>query len=436
MVDPRLNRIGQISAAGKRVENLACLINVNSLMDVHRRMDGRKATGIDRVSKEDYNEKADENLTALVKRMASGGYYPHPSRRVYIDKPGSKKKRPLGISCYEDKLVEHAVAEILTEVYEPKFMDFSYGFRPNKSCHQAIQEVIYRIQGFTNYVVEADIRSFFDTLDHDWLLKMLEHDIADKKFLEIIRRFLKAGIMENGKFLEADRGSPQGNGASPICANVYLHYVLDLWFEKHVKPSCRGEAHLIRYADDFVCTFQYWGDAKRFYEELPKRFEKFGLSLAEEKTRIVEFGRFAEENRARRGEGKPETFDFLGFTFYCSESTKGKFLVKVKSSRKKVSNKLKKLNIWLKENRHLPVSILIEKLSRSLRGYYQYYAVTCNVWNVGTFRYQTERLLFKWLNRRSQKRSYNWAQFFDLLKKFPLPTPKCCFNVYEFRTIS
>lgn len=325
MLDPRLNRIGQISAAGRRVENHACLINVKSLMDVHRRMDGRKATGIDRVSKEDYNKNVTENLTALVKRMASGGYYPQPSRRVYIDKLGSKKKRPLGISCYEDKLVEHAVAGILTEVYEPKFMDFSYGFRPNKSCHQAIQEVVYQTQGYTGYVVEADIRSFFDTLDHEWLMKMLEHDIADRKFLEIIRRFLKAGIMEDGKFLEADRGSPQGNGVSPVCANVYLHYVLDLWFEKHVKPTCRGEAHLIRYADDFVCTFQYWGDANRFYEELPKRFDKFGLSLAEEKTRIVEFGRFAEENRARQGEGKPETFDFLGFTFYCSENIEGSF---------------------------------------------------------------------------------------------------------------
>ena len=435
-MDPRLNRIGQISAAGRRVENLACLINVNSLKEGHKRMDGKKATGIDGVSKGDYNENLEDNLTKLVRRMASDGYYPQPSRRVYIDKPGSKKKRPLGISCYEDKLVEHAVAEILTEVYEPKFMDFSYGFRPNKSCHQAIQEVIYRIQGFTNYVVEADIRSFFDTLDHDWLLKMLEHDIADRKFLEIIRRFLKAGIMENGKFLEAEQGSPQGNGASPICANVYLHYVLDLWFDKHVKPTCRGDAHLIRYADDFVCTFQYWEDAQRFYEELPKRFDKFGLSLAEEKTRIVEFGRFAEENRARRGEGKPETFDFLGFTFYCSKSSKGKFLVKVKSSRKKVSSKLKKLNIWLKENRHLPVDILIYKLSISLQGYYRYYAVTCNVWNVGSFQRQVARLLHKWLNRRSQKRSYTWAQFYDLLEEYPLPLPKCCFNVYDYRAIS
>ena len=246
MLDPRLNRIGQISAQGRKVENLACLINVDSLRHIHRCMDGKKATGIDQVDKESYNENLEENLNSLVNRMKNMGYYPHPSRRVYIDKPGSNKKRPLGISCYEDKIVEKAVAEILTAVYEPKFMDFSYGFRPGRSCHQAISEVVSHIQCLTSYVVEADIRSFFDTLDHDWLMKMLEHDIADKRFLEIVRRFLKAGIMENGKFIEAESGSPQGNGASPVLANVYLHYVLDLWFEKAVKPHCKGEAYLCR----------------------------------------------------------------------------------------------------------------------------------------------------------------------------------------------
>lgn len=434
MMDPRLNRIGQISTQGRRVENLACLINVDNLRQIHAGMDGKKATGIDRVDKEAYGENLEENLQALVNRMKNGGYYPHPSRRVYIDKPGSNKKRPLGISCYEDKLVEHAVAEILTAVYEPKFQEFSFGFRPGRNCHQAIYEAISHIQRLTSYVVEADIRSFFDTLDHEWLMKMLSHDIADKRFLEIIRRFLKAGIMEQGKLIDTEQGSPQGNGASPVLANVYLHYVLDLWFEKAIKPYCTGEAHVIRYADDFVCTFQRKEDADRFYKVLPERFAKFGLKLAEEKTRIIEFGRFAAENRRRRGEGKPQTFDFLGFTFYCSKSRKNTFLVKLKSARKKVSSKLKKLSLWLKNHRNVKVSIILEKLSRSLSGYYRYYCVAGNVHNVSAFVFQVERLLFKWLNRRSQKRSYNWTQFNDLLKSCPLPRPKCCVNIYDLCT--
>lgn len=287
---------------------------------------------------------------------------------------------------------------------------------------------------YTSYVVEADIRSFFDTLDHDWLMKMLEHDIADKRLLEIIRRFLKAGIMEEGKRIESDHGSPQGNGASPVLANVYLHYVLDLWFEKWVKPRCIGEAHLIRYADDFVCTFQRSDDAARFYEALPERFAKFGLTLAEEKTRIIEFGRFAPENRAKRGEGKPQTFDFLGFTFYCSKSNKGTFLVRLKSARKKVTSKLRKLSAWLKCNRDMRVSLMLDKLGRSLNGYYNYYCVAGNVHNVSVFLYQVEKLLFKWLNRRSQKRSYNWTQFNCLLAACPLPHPKCRVNIYDLRS--
>lgn len=430
MIDPRLNRIGQISAQGRKVENLACLINVDSLRHIHNCMNGKKATGIDQVDKEAYSENLDDNLNSLVNRMKNMSYYPHPSRRVYIDKPGSKKKRPLGISCYEDKLIEKAAAEILTAVYEPKFEDFSYGFRPGRSCHQAICEVVSRIHGRTSYVVEADIRSFFDTLDHNWLMKMLELDIADKRFLELIRRFLKAGIMENGKFIESESGSPQGNGASPVLANVYLHYVLDLWFEKAVKPNCAGEAHLIRYADDFVCTFQRKADAERFYKTLPYRFAKFGLSLAEEKTRIIEFGRFVMETRKRKGKEKPDTFDFLGFTFYCGISRKRTFVVKVKSSRKKVTAKLKKVSQWLKEHRNVKVSILIEKLNKSLAGYYNYYCVTGNVHNVGSFRYHVISLLFKWLNRRSQKRSYTWEQFKDLLKECPIIEPTCKVNIY------
>jgi len=238
-------------AKGTRAQNLASAINPETLIAAHRRMSGRKAVGVDGVSKEAYARKLEKNVEELVTRMKRESYRPKPSRRVYIDKPGSKKKRPLGISAYEDKLVENVIAQLLEIVYEPKFCESSYGFRPKRNCHQAIREVIEDIQyRKISYVVEADIRSFFDTLDHDWLIRFLEHDIADKKFIGVIKRFLKAGVMEDGKTLEKESGSPQGNGASPILSNIYLHYVLDLWFEKIIKKEARGEAFLIRYADD------------------------------------------------------------------------------------------------------------------------------------------------------------------------------------------
>ena len=234
-----------------RVQNLACYIDKGLLRLVHRRMDRNKASGIDKVTKLEYETNLEENLTKLVARMKDGTYKPNPSRRVYIPKDGSKKMRPPGISCYEDKLVENAVAQILNQVYEPKFYAFSYGFRPGRNCHMAVREIIEMVQyRKTNYIVEADIRSYFDTIDHEWLMKMLEHDIADKKFLNIVWRFLKAGIMENGKYLDSESGSPQGNGASPVLANVYLHYVLDNWFAKIVQRRCQGQCYLIRYADD------------------------------------------------------------------------------------------------------------------------------------------------------------------------------------------
>jgi group II intron reverse transcriptase/maturase len=359
--------------------------------------------------------------------MKREAYKPQPSRRVYIEKPGSKKKRPLGISCYEDKLVENAVAKLLEAVYEPRFSGTSFGFRPKRNCHGAIREVIEDIQyRKTNYVVEADIRSFFDTLDHAWLIRFLEHDIADRKFIGIIERFLKAGIMEEGKLLDSDKGSPQGNGASPILANVYLHYVLDLWFKQAIKKRCKGEAYLIRYCDDFVCCFQNRSDAEMFYEALPKRFAKFNLTLAEEKTRILEFGRFAKENRSKRGEGKPETFSFLGFTLYCSEDgRKGFFRVKARTDRKKMISKLKKLNLWLKEHRHWAMNELFVRINQSLLGHYHYYGVTDNTKCVERFRDMVIGLLFKWLNRRSQRQSYTWREFNDkLLAKFPVVQPK------------
>jgi len=410
-----------------KVQNLASYINESVLTTIHMGMDGKKAKGIDGVAKKDYSVNLRANVEHLVKRMKSGSYKPEPIRRVYIPKDGSNKLRPLGISCYEDKLVENALAEILTMVYEPKFYNESFGFRPNRNCHQAVREIIEDVQYHkVNYIVEADIRGFFDNVEHEWLIKFLEHDIADKKFIEIIKKFLKAGIMEDGNYLESERGTPQGNGASPVLANIYLHYVLDMWFDVKVKRQCRGEAYLIRYCDDFVCCFQNKWEAEAFYQGLIVRFRKFGLELAPEKTRIMEFGRFAKHNRAKRGLGKPETFDFLGFTFYCSENGKKEFFrCKVKTSKKKFRSKVKTMKEWIKNSRTMPVGELIKMINRKLRGHYQYYGVTDNTRGVKSYLNVVKWLLYKWLNRRSQKRSYTLDTFYNgLLKTFPLIEPR------------
>ena len=249
--------IAEAEQTDRKVQNLASYINVEVLKEIHEAIDGEKATGIDKVTKQDYEQNLEENLQKLVQRMKNGSYKPQPVKRVYIPKDVKGKYRPLGISCYEDKLVEQAIAQILNQIYEPKFYNESYGFRPKRSCHMSVRDLIEKIQyRKTNYVVETDIRGFFDAVDHGWMIKMLEHDIADRKFIEIIRKFLNAGIMENGKYLDSETGTPQGNGASPILANIYLHYVLDNWFDVIVQRQCTGECYMVRYADDFVCCFQ------------------------------------------------------------------------------------------------------------------------------------------------------------------------------------
>jgi group II intron reverse transcriptase/maturase len=426
LADIRYN-IEKANRTDRKVQNLASYIDEELLKSIHRRMEKNKASGVDKMTKEEYEVNLDDNLKKLVARMKNGSYRPNPTRRVYIPKDGSRKMRPLGISCYEDKLVENAVAQILTMVYEPKFYPCSFGFRPGRNCHMAVREIIEMVQyRKTNYVVEADIRSYFDTIPHDWLMKMLEHDIADRRFLEIIRRFLKAGVMENGKYLDSESGSPQGNGASPVLANVYLHYVLDNWFDVIVQRQCRGQCYLIRYADDFVCCFQNKWEAEIFRQRLEERFAKYGLTLAEEKTKILEFGRFAADNRKKRGEGKPVTFDFLGFTFYCGMDGKKRFFrCRVRTSKKKYRSKVLKMKEWIKSHRMMPVEELVRKINEKLAGHYQYYGVTDNTREIKCFQNATKWLLFKWLNRRSQRRSYSQNDFFNgLLRTFPILEPK------------
>ena len=424
--------IAKAEQTDRKVQNLASYINVEVLKEIHEAIDGEKATGIDKVTKQDYEQNIEENLQKLVQRMKNGSYKPQPVKRVYIPKDVKGKYRPLGISCYEDKLVEQAIAQILNQIYEPKFYNESYGFRPQRSCHMAVRDLIEKIQyRKTNYVVEADIRGFFDAVDHGWLIKMLEHDIADRKFIEIIRKFLNAGIMENGKYLDSETGTPQGNGASPILANIYLHYVLDNWFDVIVQRQCTGECYMVRYADDFVCCFQNRYEAQIFLERLKERFQKYGLELESSKTKILEFGRFAADKAKAKGKTKPETFDFLGFTFYCStDRRKSFFRCKVKTSSKKYRNKLKAMNNWIKQNRNLPIQLMISKLNMKLRGHYQYYGVTDNTRKIKDFYDKTMQMLYKWLNKRSQRRSYTWESYrYGLLKTLPLQSPTIKVNL-------
>jgi group II intron reverse transcriptase/maturase len=418
----------------RKVLNISGQINKTTLLESCRELNGKKAVGVDGVTKEEYVKNLEENISKLSEKLRRDSYNPKPSRRVMIDKVGSSKKRPLGISCFEDKIVEKTVATLLSAIYETKFLDCSFGFRPGRSCHQAIRRVHDVIMGRkVNYVVEADIKSFFDTLDHEKLIEFLEHDIDDKKHIRLIRKFLKAGIMEEGKFIEKEEGSPQGNVMSPVLANVYLHYVLDLWFEKSVKKHCHGEAYIVRYCDDFVAMFQYEEDAKKFYEVLPKRLGKFGLSIAEEKTRILEFGRFAFENRKRRGRRKPETFDFLGLTFYCDRSySTGRFSIGMRTCRKKTKDKLKKLRKWVKNRRDWKMSEIISGVNQSLVGYYQYFGITGNFWSLNNLYHKVERIIFYYLNRRSHKSKLTWDKFRKILRKYlPIEKPRICVDSAE-----
>jgi group II intron reverse transcriptase/maturase len=315
------------------------LIDKEMLKSCHVSMDKDKAVGIDGVTKEKYGANLEENLDMLVERLKRHSYKPQPARRIEIQKPNGKK-RPLSIYCYEDKLVQEALQRILEVVFEPHFYNEMMGFRPNRSCHKALRLLNTMIEHqSTSYVLDADIKGFFDNLDHEWIIRFVESRIKDPNITRLIRRMLKAGIMKDYHYEMEESGAGQGNVCAPILANIYMHYVLVWWFKEKIQPTLRGYSGLVVYADDFVVCFQYKAEAEMFYERLKKRMGHFGLSLEEEKSRLIEFGRFAESNRAKRGEPKPETFDYLGFTHYCSTGKNGKFRVKRKTSRKKFSHK-------------------------------------------------------------------------------------------------
>jgi group II intron reverse transcriptase/maturase len=395
-----------------------------------------RAAGVDGVGKEEYGRNLEAKLAELSAKLGRLGYRPQPVRRVYIRKPGTDKQRPLGILCFEDKLVGVALVRVLEQIYEADFIESSYGYRPERTQHQALDQLGRTIQQCpVNYLVEADIKGFFDHVNQEWLMKFLKHRIGDERVLRLIMRMLKSGIMEDGLVRASDEGVPQGGNLSPLLSNVYLHYTLDLWFERRFKPKCRGAAYYFRYADDFLACFQEREDAERFLRELGERLAQFHLELEATKTRLLEFGRFAEEQAQRRG-GRPKTFDFLGFTHYCGHTRKGQFKVKRKTSGKKYRAKLKETKEWLQRERsRSKQGELLRQAKLKLIGHLNYYAITDNSEMCHLFRHEVMQLLYKWLNRQSQRRSCNWGRFKDALAWVGWPSVKIIHQLNPFRRL-
>jgi len=416
--------------------SIAHLLNEGFLKECYYSLGRDRAGGIDGVSWKEYGERLDENLKDLVTRLKTKRYKPLPSRRVYIPKD-EHLNRPLGLPALEDKIVQKGVARILEAIYEQDFLNCSYGFRPNRSCHQALDVVDKTImRGPINYIIEADIKGYFDNVSHEWMMKCLEVRINDPSFLLLIKRFLKAGYIDAGRLVVTKRGTPQGGNLSPMLANIFLHYVLDLWFEKKIKPKAKGMCCLVRYADDFVCTVQYHDDAKYIEQAMRERFTKFNLELHPEKTRIINFGR-KEREKANRNEHQPNTFNFLGFTHYWGKSRRGNRTLCRKTSRKRFCRACKDLSTWLKEIRCTEqVKEWWPTLQAKLRGHYQYYGISGNGRMITRYHHVTNRLVFKWLNRRSQKISFSWKRFTEYLKHYPLPKPRIVHRLYTLSSDS
>jgi len=343
---------------------------------------------------------------------------------------------PLTVPALEDKIVQKGIALILEAIYEADFLDCSYGFRPGRGCHQALDAVDKTIMTQPiNHLIDADLKAYFDSVSHLWLMKFLQARIQDPSLLLLIRRFLKAGYWEAEQIVATERGTPQGGNLSPMLSNVFLHYVLDLWFEKRLKQQVRGVCFLVRYADDFICLVQYQDDAQSIAQALRERFAQFDLELHPEKTRVISFGRYEREN-AQRQQRRPHTFDFLGFTHYCGQSRKGKFIVGRQTSRKKFRKRCQELTTWLKTVRNqLSVKHWWPVLKAKLQGHYQYYGVSGNMRGLTRFYRSALRLLRKWLNRRSQRRTFYWSRFLSYLRRYPLPRPRIIHNLYTLSPV-
>ena len=405
------------------VQGVMHYVNEQSLMEEHRKQSRKKATGVDGVDKTQYDENAGENIRILVERMKKFQYKPQPVRRTYIPKTNGKM-RPLGIPAYEDRLVQGVMAKVLQEVYEPRFLDCSYGFRPGRSAHDVVKYVNQAIMiQKVNYVLEADIKGFFDNVDHSWLMKFLAHDIQDKNFLRYVKRFLIAGIMEGTEVQDSDRGTPQGGQISPVLANVYLHYVLDLWFEKAIKPRLQGEAYYVRYADDFLILFQYENEAKHVLSILKERLAKFSLEVAEDKTRILPIGRF---------KGTKDSFDFLGFTFYNTKTRGGKYRMGIRTSKKKLQIKKQAAKAWLRRRLIAPISATMKILASVVRGHCNYYGVNGNFHAVQNFWKYLKYSTYRMLNRRDQKGRLKYPKF-QRIWDYYIPKPQLTTDIWNWQ---
>jgi len=410
-----------------RFHSLAHLIDVPALERAYHRMRKGAAVGVDGVTKEQYGQDLEQNLRDLHERMKAKRYRHQPIRRVHIPKEGGKT-RPIGISAFEDKLVQDALREVLEAIYEQDFLDCSYGFRPKRSAHDAVRtldRIVHR--GEVSWILEADIVSFFDSLDRKKLKEMLGVRVADGSLMRLIGKCLQVGVLEGVELSTSDSGTAQGSVLSPLLGNVYLHYVLDLWFEQEVKPRLRGRANLVRYADDFIIGFEYEDDARRMMEVLGKRLERYGLTLHPEKTRLLPYRRPPAGQTSGKG---PATFDFLGFTFYWARTRKGRWGMTCKTRSASLRRFIGSVYDWCRRHRHLSIAVQHKALKRRIQGHFNYFGVSGNFNSLLRVVEQVRRAWYKWLCRRSQRKRLTWERFADLLRDFPLPEPRITVRIW------
>jgi group II intron reverse transcriptase/maturase len=425
VLPPNLVRVNEAAKRDKQARFTALLHHVNlvALLRAFQRLKRNASPGVDGETVASYEKNLWDNLAGLRERVHAGRYRPLPVRRAYIPKADGGQ-RPLSVTALEDKIVQGAVAEVLSAIYEVDFLGFSYGFRPGRNPHQALAALhTATMTQCVNWVLDADLRKFFDSVDHEWLLRMVAHRIADRRVLRLLRQWLKAGVLESGVWHETVEGTPQGSGISPLLANVFLHYVLDLWVHQWRQRNARGRVIIVRYADDFVMGFQYEHDARRMLVDLKERLAKFRLTLHEDKTRLIEFGRLPALRRVKRDEPRCATFAFLGFTHYCGWTRDGRFVVKRKTQGKRLVKKLQALRLEARRRMHAPMSDQQLWLSQVLRGHYAYYGLPSNYRAMQLFYNHVRWLWFRVLHRRSQ-RGMKWKSIDDLLTRFPLPRPK------------
>jgi group II intron reverse transcriptase/maturase len=420
-----IDRIAELAKEDPKRQfySIAHLITVEKLYEAFRSLRKNASAGIDGVTYLEYETNAEENIRQLHRRLVAGKYQVQPLRRVYIPKENGKL-RPISIPSLEDKIVQKTVVELMNAIYEQDFLDCSYGFRPGRSQHQALDEVDRVIfTRSTGWILEIDIQSYFDKIVRGILIEMVEKRVGDGSALRLIQKWIKVGVIEDGKLLMSETGTGQGQPISPLLANIYLHHALDVWFEEEVKPRLKGEAYEIRFADDAILCFQHKEDAEKVMRVLPKRLEKYGLTLHPEKTRLIEFGRDATRNAKKYGK-RPETFDFLGFTHLCARSRKGKFTVNVRTIGKRLRRGLKAIADWCKQHRHEPVSEQQKALNAKLRGHYQYYGRPSNYGCIMQFYRRVRRIWREWLSRRMRGRRLTWERYGALLRQHPLLLPR------------